>query len=300
MSQKIEPHKITKPIQLLAVWFVGLILLVGTLLTGAAKITSIYWLPTFLSISAVVIIPIFLVFIFLLQTKFRPQMQADEYYYKYLDKEKNTEVIKVKKLQPPTEDVLILPELKSKKEILKEKTLELELKLSEIAEKFETNGNMANPSIQIEEAVKKVKDINKFADNSNLTIELNRTISHSAQILTSLINQGYGVNLFREKNDNPPEFKTISFGEKVHPKELSEILDLLPFTPEYIGIIDDWTRDRYYETIFIGSYSADKKVIRKSQKDSRSYRKHLKYTADTLADIKQMTTSLELNSYFKK
>ncbi|OZI08062.1 hypothetical protein BWI93_11255, partial [Siphonobacter sp. BAB-5385] len=88
-EHKIQPEKITKPIQLLAVWLVGLILLVSALITAAATVKEPYWLPAFYSISAVAIIPLFLGLIFLLQTKFRPQMQEDEYYSKYLNENTN-------------------------------------------------------------------------------------------------------------------------------------------------------------------------------------------------------------------
>ena len=85
-EQKIKPEKITKPIQLLAVWLIGLIAIETSLLTAAGTITQPEWLPVFFGISAVSIIPLFLLLIFLLQTKYRPQIQEDEFYSKYLDK----------------------------------------------------------------------------------------------------------------------------------------------------------------------------------------------------------------------
>lgn len=50
---QIQPYRITKPIQLLAVWMAGLIVLVGSFLTGAQFLKSPEWLPPFLAISAV-------------------------------------------------------------------------------------------------------------------------------------------------------------------------------------------------------------------------------------------------------
>ncbi len=82
---QIQPHRITKPIQLLAVWMAGLVLLVGSLLTGARFLMKPDWLPTFLAISAVALVPLFMGLLFLLQTKFRPQLQEDVYYSAYLD-----------------------------------------------------------------------------------------------------------------------------------------------------------------------------------------------------------------------
>ncbi len=84
---RIQPHKITKPIQLLAVWFVGLVALVGTLLAGAASIEVPPWLSPTLAITAILIIPVFILLIFLLQTKFRTQFLDDEYYAEWLKRQ---------------------------------------------------------------------------------------------------------------------------------------------------------------------------------------------------------------------
>lgn len=85
-NTKIEPHKITKPIQLLAAWLTGLVLVNGAFLIAAAKIQTPTWVVGVLVISCVVNVPLFLISIFLLQTKFRPEMQEDSFYSKYLDK----------------------------------------------------------------------------------------------------------------------------------------------------------------------------------------------------------------------
>lgn len=81
---QIQPHRITKPIQLLAVWMAGLVLLVGSFLAGARLITEPHWLPAALAISAVSLVPLFLGLLFLLQTRFRPQLQEDVYYSVWL------------------------------------------------------------------------------------------------------------------------------------------------------------------------------------------------------------------------
>jgi hypothetical protein len=81
---KIEPEKITKPFQLLAVWMAGLVLLVGSFLTAAGVVTGLPWLRGVFGIAAVAIVPIFVILIFLMQTKFRPQLQEDPFYAGYL------------------------------------------------------------------------------------------------------------------------------------------------------------------------------------------------------------------------
>jgi hypothetical protein len=85
---QIQPDRITKPFQMLAVWMAALVLLVGSLLTAARLLTQPDWLPPFLAISAVVLVPLFLVLLFLMQTKFRAQLQEDAYYAQWLVSEK--------------------------------------------------------------------------------------------------------------------------------------------------------------------------------------------------------------------
>lgn len=89
---KIEPHRITKPIQLLAAWLLGLVFVDGTFLFTASQINNPGWVSGSLVIASIVNVPLFLVSIFLLQTKFRPEMQEDSFYSKYLEsKTGNTE-----------------------------------------------------------------------------------------------------------------------------------------------------------------------------------------------------------------
>jgi hypothetical protein len=42
-TKDIEPHKITKPIQLMATWFVALLLIVTAFLAAAAHISEPKW-----------------------------------------------------------------------------------------------------------------------------------------------------------------------------------------------------------------------------------------------------------------
>ncbi|MEQ1512198.1 MAG: hypothetical protein ABL934_05900 [Lysobacteraceae bacterium] len=87
-NHQIVPDKVTKPIQLLAAWLVGLILVNASFLLAAQQITHPSWGSAVLLISAVANVPIFIGALFLLQTKFRPQMQEDSFYSKYLEFEK--------------------------------------------------------------------------------------------------------------------------------------------------------------------------------------------------------------------
>lgn len=88
MANAIVPDRVTKPIQLLAAWLVGLILVNGSFLVAAEKIRTPAWVAAVLVIAAVVNVPVFLGALFLLQTKFRAQMQDDPHYSKFLEFEK--------------------------------------------------------------------------------------------------------------------------------------------------------------------------------------------------------------------
>jgi len=80
----IEPHRITKPIQLLAVWFSALVLIDSAFLIASAKIATPAWIAPMLSIAAVTFVPVFLLAVFLMQTIFRPQLQDDSHYSDWL------------------------------------------------------------------------------------------------------------------------------------------------------------------------------------------------------------------------
>jgi len=110
-EQKIEPHKITKPIQLMAVWFVALLLIDSELLTAATLIKEPYWLPPLLVISAICFILIFIGGIFLMQTVFRKELQDDSYYSKWLLGEKGKQEIP-KAAHKTLTDGTVLPNVK--------------------------------------------------------------------------------------------------------------------------------------------------------------------------------------------
>jgi len=90
VDQKLEAHKINKPFQLLAAWLVGLVIVNGTFLTAARLISEPIWLRVVLVIASVINVPCFLICIFLLQTKFRPEMQDDKFYSEHLKQKYNS------------------------------------------------------------------------------------------------------------------------------------------------------------------------------------------------------------------
>jgi hypothetical protein len=91
-DHRIEAHKVTKPIQLLAAWLVGLCVLDSAFLVAAAAFKEVPLACGILISAAVLNVPVFLYSLFLLQTKYRPEMQEDTYYATYLDKNTNRAV----------------------------------------------------------------------------------------------------------------------------------------------------------------------------------------------------------------
>ncbi|ELF6478282.1 TPA: hypothetical protein N2685_004644 [Vibrio parahaemolyticus] len=93
-NQNIQPEKITKPIQLLGAWLVGLFSINSTFLVAAVNLSDLNWASEALVIAAILNVPIFLIAVFTLQTKFRPELQEDSYYAEYIS-QKTNEFVKV-------------------------------------------------------------------------------------------------------------------------------------------------------------------------------------------------------------
>jgi glucan phosphoethanolaminetransferase (alkaline phosphatase superfamily) len=92
-NSKINPEKITNPMQLMASWFVMLILLVGILLGAAATISEPKWISGYLVVSSSVLILLVIIFVFLMLTKYRPHLQDSEKYAIWLkDQQKYIEI----------------------------------------------------------------------------------------------------------------------------------------------------------------------------------------------------------------
>lgn len=92
----INPDKITKPIQLLGAWLAGLFSIDSCFLFASANMANGSLESILLVVAAIVNVPLFLVAVFLLQTKFRPELQEDSYYSTYLS-QKTNEPVKINK-----------------------------------------------------------------------------------------------------------------------------------------------------------------------------------------------------------
>ena len=87
-GSRISPEKITHPFQLMAAWFVMLLVLVSLLLAAADKIASPSWASGFLVISAIVLSILVMSAVFLMLTMFRPHLQGPKEYAEWLKDER--------------------------------------------------------------------------------------------------------------------------------------------------------------------------------------------------------------------
>lgn len=81
---KLEPDKINSPIQLMAAWFVMLIVLSGVLLTAASQVERPSWAAGYLVVFTSIVIILVLGCVLLMLTKYRPHLQEGEQYAEWL------------------------------------------------------------------------------------------------------------------------------------------------------------------------------------------------------------------------
>ena len=188
-NNKIEAHKITKPIQLLAAWLVGLAIVNVTFLTAAASITQPSWVTGLLSIAAVVNVPVFVVSIFLLQTKFRPEMQEDSYYSDYLNNRQGS--FQIKDSSKSSDEIRVSIEALSKKitELAESKPVDLgervkelisDEKIIELSYKHSGSRTLSELYIRPEEWESIIEE---WADSSEFKRDMDKLISDDLVVI---------------------------------------------------------------------------------------------------------------------
>lgn len=80
---EINPEKITKPLQLMATLLLSLLLLVGAFLYASSIKYPYKGINVIYAGSAILIIPLFLIVIFILMTRYRVELQGDSSFCKY-------------------------------------------------------------------------------------------------------------------------------------------------------------------------------------------------------------------------
>lgn len=225
-SNRIDPAKVTKPIQLLAAWLLGLILVNGSFLAAALQIKSPDWAAGALVVAAVVNVPIFIVALFLLQTKFRPEMQEDEYYARHLERRwsaqtATTEIVSVS-VKGKSQEIPIRPAIKAQP--------------ADDFYDFEDFMTPQKPILRINDLIPKYDYINKVLTEEGFNI-----------------GDPFGST---SQGANPPDPLIISF----HPlTEMDYLRRAINITLDS-GLLGVEIANEIYNsrTVFIGSYSYEK------------------------------------------
>ncbi len=255
-NNSIKPEKITKPIQLLAAWLIGLVLVVTALLTAAGNIEKPNWLPALLSIAAVSSIPLFLMMIFLLQTKYRPEMQEDSYYSQYLNK--NTG-----RIEPIENNKSYDREIQKLSQEIINISVETKSMLDEINnvvnDKTQTNKPEVINKI-ITESDKKIEELKSIAKYTGIDLRINEKLIQYQKI--KQIVQELGFNSYEIFGNEQSRFFLVSFGKHIPLSIVKDIVvKLFPLGLEYISLIKEEPWLVRTKTIYIGSYAFSKETI---------------------------------------
>ena len=256
---KIEPRHVTRPIQLLAAWLAGLVLIEGIFLGAAAIITQPSWAAGALVIASIFNVPIFLASIFLLQTRYRPEMQEDTYYSKYLD-------TKIQRREASTSTEL--SEIRS--DIYKSDTRTLEIintiqrNLSSfvgsvqdtpLAASEEIDEDLRHLKIEVDAISGSIEDVKDQALWERYKIEVNDLLPKFRQIFEALIEASIPIDgLFGSTSDGKttPPVGILTFGPDVDIRAIARMFEL---TAEF-GVTAVSYADEYYDLgrIYVGSY----------------------------------------------
>lgn len=225
-KQNISPDRITKPIQLLGAWLVGLLTIDAAFLTAATKMDLNSWHSGVLVIAAILNVPIFIGALFLLQTKFRPELQEDSYYSTYLNSRTN-EIMKIPKSE------ILYEQLNSRIQLL-------ENKIKQIKNSVEESSNL-----------------------SSLSYAININIKNQSKIESKLEDIGVpAIRIFGENADEP-ESLIVAISENLPKNIVNEILILakeLGF--EHYSYIEHF--EEIEEDVLFGAYGKpDGKIMLK-------------------------------------
>jgi hypothetical protein len=256
-KQDLEPHKVTKPIQLLAAWLVGLVSIDSAFLGAARLIHNPEWAPGLLVIAAIVNVPLFLICIFLLQTKFRPEMQEDTFYSKYLEKRQSIQTNEV---------------VTGEMNIVRRQLLESNSKVLEFIEQFQSQIHGLEGAVgsltervdgrdstqidtQLEQAKAYLETALKNAEWGLVRVSVNDLLEFFPEIETRLNTAGIDItDTFGSSSHvgGKPSKSIISFGEDVPIENAQEILRLLSDL-DFEGV-DIMNESPLNDSILIGSY----------------------------------------------
>lgn len=217
-KENLRPEKITKPIQLLGAWLVGLLSISSSFLVAATKMPLDSWEASALVIAAILNVPIFLGAVFLLQTKFRPELQEDSYYSTYLS-QKTNKPITITKKETSFKDL--------------EKTLEhIEARIDKLT----------------------LLNTNQPVKSNNLLIGINRNLDDYEVIKEELGKLDFnGVSMFGGKGDIP-EKRVVAISEYLSQEEADQVIHLAKsLNFKYYSFFDN-KMENTQEDILLGAY----------------------------------------------
>lgn len=257
-EQKIEASKITKPIQLLASWLAGLILVNGSFLATAISITTPEWVRASLVVASIVNVPLFLIFLFMLQTKFRPEMQEDAFYAKYLE-------LNTGKLISTNPIEAVISELRNDIAILQlhhhEKITSFDSDLKALTQKLSerSHGSLAEvDNVELKEVLENIDLKFKSLDTNTeklAFVQINDLVPEYHEIRSELRKLKIKISkTFGSSSSIPetPKHKIISFGDDVPIAQLKQVVLLCQkFGFDQINYSE---RDFNKRNIYIGSY----------------------------------------------
>lgn len=256
-SQKIPVEKVTKPIQLLAAWLTGLVIVDGMFLTAAKTINEPAWITGALSIAAIINVPAFLAAIFLLQTKFRPEMQEDSFYSKYL--ESKTGLLKDKNSDNQ------ISNLKENIYTSNTKTLEivseLQNEINNLSIKLSHVGNFDKGQVISSELEQKIKDASNASSWNQYNIRINKYLNDYEIFKLTLARNNIPVHGIFGNDElpltDPPEVLIGCGFTALHIRKFLEAIKHLPISlicyPDQVDEYED-----YHKEILLGAYNSHK------------------------------------------
>lgn len=229
MSQRtLQPHRITRPFQLLAAWLFGLIALDTAFLTAAVKLHEPKWLPVFLVVSAVLLVPLFLACFFLLQTKFRHVLLSDQLYVLHQLTRENLDLfgrmhglrVELQRSQVSTLSEVqdVQTRLSRLRGELREPFPEEPARVEEWVAAFERELDQSSASLE---------SIRRTAFWSRVRIAVNELLPFFDRIVEKLESNGASVSYTFGTASDPPVRILLSFGTEVPYENVQSILDLV-------------------------------------------------------------------------
>jgi len=260
MKQKLEAHKITRPIQLLAAWLVGLVLVNGSFLAAATAVSQPSWVPGVLVIASIVNVPLFLIAIFFLQTRYRPEMQEDTFYAKYLEtKTKERYVLSSTSMFAELADI--------RKELMESSSRLLEFmdKTNDTLSKFSSQVKDIMKSTESPTEIKsKLQELEKKISESKseirmakervewygIRVQINNKLKVFAELSSRLGDANIPIsNVF---GVNTPRYFQLSIGNGVQIDHLRELVNIAyPLGLDYVEYTDG---SMHSGCVYIGSY----------------------------------------------